>query len=75
MRNKISQLFGFYLGENETYSAYLTRMDKIGSADQFRLLKLLMIICEEMDVMNANMGKLAVELGTLKNKKPVAKAK
>lgn len=49
LRDKISNLFGFRLTDDEPYSSYLARMDRAGQCDQGKLLKLIIIALEALD--------------------------
>jgi len=49
LRDKISNLFGFRLTNEETFSSYLQRMDRAGQCDQSKLLKLIVIALEKLD--------------------------
>ena len=49
MRQKISALFGFHLSDEESLHSYMTRMDKIGQLDLFKIVKLILILAEEIE--------------------------
>jgi hypothetical protein len=53
MRAKISTLFGFYLSPEESILSYMNRMDKAGQLDQFKIIKLLAIVLEEIELLSS----------------------
>ena len=46
MRKKVSAIFGYRLADDESLSAYLVRMDKLGQLDQIRTIKLVGMLCD-----------------------------
>lgn len=65
MRAKLSTLFGFLFPAEESYIGYLNRMDKIGNLGQFQIVKLLSIICEEIEKNELDIKELKASLDNL----------
>lgn len=49
MRTKLHRLFGFKLADDESITAYLDRMDKIGQLDLKKIIGIISMMMDEIE--------------------------